>query len=78
MFNKCDTCSLGQKKKFNGKKFLDLGINEKQIGNYIKELKKKIEFNSGLVFQNWIDINNFETIDLEINNFMLKIHKITT
>lgn len=66
---------LIRKKKFNGKKFLDLGIIDRQIAICMKEFKKKIEFENELLFQNWIDNNDYETIDLSIHNFVSKYEK---
>jgi len=61
-----------RKNKFNGKKFIDLGIKDKEIGIYIKEFKKKILSEYGIEFQLWIDNNNFETIDNILNDFVSK------
>ena len=66
---------LIRKKKFNGKKFLNLGIVNKEINIFIKEFKKKIELEYEIEFQNWIDYNDFETIDLKICDFVIKYKK---
>ena len=65
-----------RKKKLNGKKFLNLGIVDKEINICIKEFKKKIELQNGLEFINWIDNNDFETIDLAICDFVSKYKKL--
>lgn len=64
-----------RKKKFNGKKFLNLGIINKEINIYTREFKKKIEVENGLEFTNWLDNNDYETIDLAISDFVTKHNK---
>lgn len=66
---------LIRKKKFNGKKFFDLGIMDKEITICINEFKNKIELKYELKFIDWINSNDFETIDRAICDFVSKYKK---
>jgi hypothetical protein len=61
---------LNRKEKFSGKKFLDLGIKEKEVKNYLDNFKCYITNKIELNFEDWLDLNNKEDINLEINNFI--------
>ena len=63
---------LLRKNKFSGKKFLDLGIESKQIKKYLEEFKLYIESTFELDFEIWLDISNSEVIDKNINEFLSK------
>ncbi len=64
---------LVRKKKFNGKKLIELGIVDKEIPIYVKEFKTKIKTDYGLDFNDWLDNNRIETIDLVLNNYILSV-----
>ena len=66
---------LIRKKKFNGKKFIELGIKDKDISIYIEKFKKMIEIEYNMNFQKWLDKNDSKTIDLILNNFITKYNK---
>jgi hypothetical protein len=61
---------LVRKNKFSGKKFLDLGIESKQIKKFLEEFKLYIQNMSGMDFDAWLDVNNSEIIDGIINEFV--------
>jgi len=55
------------KKKFNGKKILDLGLldDEKKLGEFIKNFKIYIGNKYG-IWEDWLDLVSFEQVDQEI------------
>ena len=63
---------LLRKEKFSGKKFLDLGIESKQIKKNLDNFKLYIETSTGLDFEIWLDISSSEEIDIQIGKFMNK------
>lgn len=66
-----------RKKKFNGNKFIKLGIIDKQIPIYIKEFKKTLGFDNNLLkFNEWLDSMSSNDIDIIINKFVLERQKI--
>ena len=67
---------LLRKEKFSGKKFLDLGIESKQIKKYLEDFKLYIETTFKLDFETWLDINMFEEIDKIIDEFVFAGKKI--
>ncbi len=60
------------KDKFNGKIFLDLGINERSVAQYIGEFKRYVENTFNVIFDDWLNVmskeNVFEQIKLFISN----------
>lgn len=71
---------LKRKEKFSGKKFIELGINDKQIKTYIDEfkiyLKNKYYFTKDFNdFENWLDSKSIEQVQTEINNFVSNKNK---
>ncbi len=64
--------SLERKKKFTGKKFIDLGIEQNQMKNTLEEFKKNIEKDFNIGFEQWIDNNDQISIDLYVGWFIAK------
>jgi len=66
--------NLVRKHKFNGDKLIKLGIIDKEISNCIKKFKKKLGFstnsNSIEEFNNWLDFNDYTTIDNILKDFV--------
>ena len=59
-----------RKTKFSGKNFIDLGIEPKKIGETVVSFKKFIlEKNNLINFEEWIDQNSKEDIEIMINQF---------
>ena len=58
--------------KFNGSKLINLGIEQKQLGDYIKTFKSYIDDKFNMDFNEWIDNNDTEEIDKILNQFILK------
>lgn len=61
-----------RKEKFSGKKFLELGIESKQIKKHLEDFKLHIENKFNMDFEMWLDTNNSNLIDNNINEFMNK------
>lgn len=66
---------LLRKDKFSGKKFLDLGIESKEIKVYLEEFKSYIKTIFELDFETWLDINNSEEINTIIDKFVSEYKK---
>lgn len=63
-----------RKKKFSGKKLIELGIIDKEITICIKEFKQKIELEYKLEFNIWLDNNDIQTIDNVLYNYVKNIY----
>ena len=61
---------LLRKEKFSGKKFIKLGIKEKQISEYLNNFKQYIEIEYKINFENWLDSNESLEIDKVMEIFM--------
>jgi len=65
-----------RKKKFNGCKFMNFGIQGKSVGGKIEEFKKHIKTVNNTIddnfFEKWLDINDEAFIDTCIKQFMNK------
>lgn len=63
-----------RKEKFSGKKFLDLGIETKQIKKYLEDFKLYISSNFDVDLDTWLDtdVNCHETVDKIIREFINK------
>ena len=70
---------LERKEKFSGKKFIDIGISEKNVKTYIERFKtylgKKYSFGNLDEFLNWLDSNSNEFVQIEISNFVFEKNK---
>jgi hypothetical protein len=66
---------LIRKEKFSGKKFLELGIESRQIKKYLDNFKLYVETEYKIDFENWLDSNESMEIDRVINVFGDKKNK---
>lgn len=64
--------NLIRKEKFSGKKFLNLGIEPKQIKMYLDNFNKYIYNKFQMEFNDWLDANSSELIDTTIDIFLKK------
>lgn len=64
-----------RKQKFNGKKFMKYNVSGKEIGEYITKFTLYIETKYNSEFNIWLDINNEELVDTEINNYVVSNKK---
>ncbi len=64
--------SLLRKEKFSGKKFLELGIESRQIKKYLDDFKLYVETEYKIDFENWLDSNESLEIDRVISVLLKK------